>query len=140
MAPKVRVADITHVASWLIASRTELLRSSNLFPFSSWSRAVQMSAQASPSSTQSARLINLSWVHSDYNRSTKTGRKLTLIVARMMLTVPKRALACATPEESFARFKVSMAVFNSEIAPFRSLGRWDSTFMVETRGSRERTV
>ena len=75
MAPKVRVADITHVASWLIASRTELLRSSNLFPFSSWSRAVQMSAQASPSSTQSARLINLSWVHFRLQSVNKTRKE-----------------------------------------------------------------
>ena len=63
MALKVCVTDGTHVVSRLIASRTELLRSSNLFPFSPWSRAVQTSAQTSPSSTQSARLINLSWVH-----------------------------------------------------------------------------
>jgi len=59
----VCVADATHVVSRLIAPRTELLRSLNLFSFSPWSRAVQTSAQASPSSTQSARLINLSWVH-----------------------------------------------------------------------------
>ena len=63
VAPKVCVADVTHVVSRLISSRTELLRSLNLFPFSPWSRAVQTSAQASPSLTQSARLTNLSWVH-----------------------------------------------------------------------------
>jgi len=63
VAPKVCVADVAHFVSRLIASRTELSRSFNLFPFSPWSRAVQTSAQASPSSTQSSRLINLSWVH-----------------------------------------------------------------------------
>jgi len=71
----------------------------------------------------------------------KTGRKLTLIVRRITSTEPKIALAGVTPEASFARFKASMAAFNAEIVPSRPFGRrWDSTSMVETRGSRERTV
>jgi len=45
------IAGVTHVVSCLIASHTELLRSFNLFPSSPRSRAVQTSAQASPSST-----------------------------------------------------------------------------------------
>lgn len=48
---KVLVTDVTHVVSCLIASRTELLTSSSLFPLNPRSRAVQTSAQASPSST-----------------------------------------------------------------------------------------
>jgi hypothetical protein len=39
-----------------------------------------------------------------------------------------------------ARFKASMAAFNAEMGSSRHLGRWDSAFMVETRGRCERTV
>ena len=72
----------------------------------------------------------------------KIRRKLTLIIARTVLTEPKRALAGAILESFFARFKVSMAVFNADIAPSRPLGRWDLTSMDETRtrGGHERTV
>ena len=71
----------------------------------------------------------------------KTSRKLTLIVERRTLTVPKTALAGAIAEASFAGSNASMAVFNAEIASSgRSLGRWDPTSIAETRGSRERTV
>ena len=50
------------------------------------------------------------------------------------------AFAGVTLESSFARFKASMAAFNAVTAPFCPLGRWDSAFMVGTRGSCERTV
>ena len=70
----------------------------------------------------------------------KTRRKLTLIVERIVLTEPKTILAGAIAEAPFARFKASMAVFNSETASSRSLGRWDPTSMVEIRDNRERTV
>ena len=33
-----------------------------------------------------------------------------------------------------------MAVFSAEMAPSRPPGRWESVFMVGTRGDRERTV
>ena len=70
----------------------------------------------------------------------KTRRKLTLIIRRITLTEPKMVLAGVILESSLARSKASMAAFNAEIAPSRPLGRWDSTSMVKTRGSRERTV
>ena len=62
----------------------------------------------------------------------KTRRKLTLIVERMTLTESKTALAGAIAEAFSVRFKASMAVFNTEIASSRSLGRWDPTSMIET--------
>ena len=52
---------------------------------------------------------------------------------------PKITLA-GGKHEVFAGFRVSMAAFNAEVAPFRSLGCWDSASMVETGGSCERTV
>ena len=70
----------------------------------------------------------------------KTRRKLTLIIVRITLTVPKTALAGVMLDASFARFKASTATFNAVIVPSRSLGRWDPAFMVETRGCGERTV
>jgi len=70
----------------------------------------------------------------------ETRRKLTLIIVRIMLTEPKTALAGVILASSFAKFKASMAAFNAEIAPSRPFGRWDSAFMVETRGSGERIV
>ena len=58
-----------------------------------------------------------------------------------MLTELKTALAGAVAEAFSMRSKVSMAVFNTEmIASPCSLGRWDPTSMIETRGGRERTV
>jgi len=62
----------------------------------------------------------------------KTRRKLTLIVERITLTESKTALAGAIAEAFSVRFKASMAVFNTEIASSRSLGRWDPTSMIET--------
>jgi len=47
---KVCVAKVTHVFSCLIAWRTDLLRSFNLFPSSPRPRTAQTSAQVSPSS------------------------------------------------------------------------------------------
>ena len=75
-----------------------------------------------------------------WDRSTKTRRKLTLINARITLTEAKRPLAGVILETSFARFKASMPAFKAEIAPSRPLGCWDSTFMIEIRGSHERAV
>ena len=63
-----------------------------------------------------------------------------MIIVRTTLTEPKTALAGVMLDISFARFKASMATFNADIAPSRSLGRWDPAFMVETRGSGERIV
>jgi hypothetical protein len=37
----------------------------------------------------------------------------------------KSGLGGRDTESSFARFKASMAAFNAEMAPSRSLGRWD---------------
>ena len=62
----------------------------------------------------------------------KTRRRLTLIVVRITLTEPKTALAGVMLEISLARFKASMAAFNAETAPSRSLGLWDLASMVET--------
>ena len=73
------------------------------------------------------------------DRPTKN-RRLTLIVVRIMLTVPKAALAGAMLAISFARFKVSMATFNAEIVLSRPLGRRDLASMVEARSSGERIV
>ena len=42
-----------------------------------------------------------------------------------MLTEPKTALAGVTLDISFAGFKVSMTIFNADIAVSRSLGCWD---------------
>jgi len=67
-------------------------------------------------------------------------KKRTLIVVRRVLTEPKASLAGVILEVSTAWCIASMAEFNAEIAPSRPLGRWDSTFMVETRGICERTV
>ena len=50
-ARKCNIAGPTHVVNWLIASHTDWLRSSSLLPFMPRSRALQMSAQNSPSST-----------------------------------------------------------------------------------------
>jgi len=50
------------------------------------------------------------------------------------------ALAGAIDETFSARFVASMAVFNASGVPSRPLGRWESVFMVEIRGSGDRTV
>jgi len=50
------------------------------------------------------------------------------------------ALAGAIDDTFSAGFVASMAAFNSSVVPSRPLGRWDSVFMVEARGGRERTV
>jgi len=57
-----------------------------------------------------------------------------------MLTVPKAALAGVTSETSFARFTMSMAIFNEERALSRFLGCWDLVVIVATRGGREGAV
>ena len=50
------------------------------------------------------------------------------------MTEPKTALA-GGKLEVFTGLKASMAAFNADIASFRPLGRWDSTWaIVETRG------
>ena len=67
-------------------------------------------------------------------------RRLTLTIVRMTTTEPKAALAGVILEASLARFKPSMVTFNTETMLPRPLGRWDSTFMVKTRGGGERTV
>jgi len=56
------------------------------------------------------------------------------------MTEPKTALAGVILESSFVIFKVSMAASNIKTALSRPLGRWESAFMVDTRGSCERTV
>jgi len=66
-------------------------------------------------------------------KKTQTRRKLTLVIVRITLTDPKTALAGVILETSFARFMVSMATFNAEMAPSRSFGRWDSASMVGAR-------
>ena len=55
--------------------------------------------------------------------SRKSRRRLTLIIASITLTEPNTALASGMVEISFARFKVSMAPFNAEIALPCALGR-----------------
>ena len=67
-------------------------------------------------------------------------RKHTLIIIRRVPMKSKTVLAGVILEIFFASFKDSMAVFNAEIASSLPLGRWDLASMVETRGSRERTV
>ena len=62
---------------------------------------------------------------------TLTRRKPTLTITRTTLTEPKTALAGVMLETSFARFKASMAALNAEVAPSRSLGRWDVS-VIET--------
>ena len=47
---------------------------------------------------------------------------------------PKTALAGGILEIFSARFRDSMAVFNAEMVPSCPLGRWDSAFLVGTRG------
>ena len=67
-------------------------------------------------------------------------RKRTLIIVRRVLTAAKTVLAGGILEFFSARFKALVAVFNTEMASSPLLGRWDSAFMVETQGDRERTV
>ena len=65
-------AGLTHVVSCLIASLTGSLRSFNNLPFNPRLRAVQTSAHASPSSTQSASFIIDSCARSISLRSVNT--------------------------------------------------------------------
>ena len=107
--------DSTYMISCSIASNTERLDPFACRPFIPRSRALQISAQADPSSTQSDLLA----IHRDLfalasGRQIKAKRKPTLIVVRRTLTEPKMALAGVTLAVSFARFKASMAVFKVE--------------------------
>ena len=70
----------------------------------------------------------------------KKSRKRTLIVARRALTEPKAVLAGVTLEVFPAAPKASTAVFNAEMAPSLSFGRWDLASMVGIRDSWERAV
>ena len=63
-----------------------------------------------------------------------------MIIVRITLTESKAALAGVMFDTPFARFKVSMAAFNAEIGPSRSLCRRELVSMVEIRGSCKRTV
>ena len=66
----------------------------------------------------------------------QTGRKLTLIIVRIALTVPKTALAGVTPESSFARFKAVTAASSEERATSRCFDRWGLVLsMVKIRSS-----
>ena len=65
-------------------------------------------------------------------------KKRTLVVARRVLTESKTALVDAIPAVFSARLRASMDTFKAKIASFWSFGRW--AFMVENRGSGERTV
>ena len=56
------IAGSTHVVSWPIASRTDWVNSSNRLSFLPRSRALQMSAQDNPSSTQPNSLAIESWL------------------------------------------------------------------------------
>ena len=57
-----------------------------------------------------------------------------------MLTVAKTAFAGVMLEIFSARSMASMAAFNKEMALSRPFGRWELVAMVETQGSREKTV
>ena len=70
----------------------------------------------------------------------RLGEKLTLIILRITLTVPKTALAGVTLENSLARFRASTAAFSKDRAPSRCFGRWGFVAMVWTRGSCKRAV
>ena len=61
------------------------------------------------------------------------------IVSRI-LTDPKTALAGVTLETSFARFMVSMAMFNEVRVLSRPLGRWGLAAIVGTKSVGEKTV
>ena len=71
----------------------------------------------------------------------KPRTKLTLIIVRILLTAPKAAPSPGIPTIltiSFVTPKLSMAIFNVETTPSRSLGRWDLDCIVKARGSWER--
>ena len=59
----------------------------------------------------------------------------TLIIARRTQAEPKTALAGVMLEISFARLRVSMATFNAERRPSRSLEGLDVGAIAETRGN-----
>jgi len=126
----VCVADVTHVVSWLIASRTgsPIEGGTDVSEGQPKFDAVRSVDQRVLGAFQSTIIQQ------------KTGGKPTLIIVRITLTELKRALAGAILESSFARFEVSMAAFNADIAPSRPLGRWGSTSMDKIRGGRERIV
>jgi len=67
-------------------------------------------------------------------------RKRTLTIVRRILTEPKTALAGVILETSFARFMVSMATFNEEMAPSRPFGCWGLASIVEIQRSGQNTV
>ena len=84
----------------------------------------------------------VSWQHTSLCHPTARGPqkgKRTLIVLRRVLTEPKTALAGVILESSLAISKVSMAIFNDEVAPSSPFDRWDLACIVETRGSRKKT-
>ena len=62
-----------------------------------------------------------------------------MIIVRTILAEPKTALAGATPETSFARFKPSMATFKDEMVRSFPLGfgRRELVCMVEIQGGHE---
>ena len=110
-------AGLTHVFSCSIASRVELLRSFNSFPSNPRLRAVQTSAQASPSSAQSVSLVIDSCVCLISQQSTNTGNveRPTLIIVRITLKESKAALAGVTLQISFAIFDTLMATLSEEM-------------------------
>ena len=61
--------------------------------------------------------------------------ELTLIVGRRALVEVKTALAGATLDSSFARSRSSMASFNFDKVPSRSVCCWEVVAIVGTRGS-----
>ena len=80
--------------------------------------------------------------HTTYQQRTR--RRRTLIEARRKLAEAKTSLACGITilEASFARSKVRMNPFNTEMVRSCPLGCWVLAFMdmVETRGGCERVV
>jgi hypothetical protein len=65
-------------------------------------------------------------------------RRRTLIVARRMLTELKTVLMGVILEVSSASVKASMATFNAEVAPSRSIGCWGFASVVGTGGRWEK--
>jgi hypothetical protein len=116
----------THVVNWLTASHTESLRSFNNFPFNPRLSAVQTSAQARPSSTQSSSLVIESCMLpiSLHPTNTNNVERFTLIIVRITLKEPKTGLAGVILQNSFARFDASMAAFSEERTISRRFCRW----------------
>ena len=61
-------------------------------------------------------------------------------MVRIIATVPKAAFAGVMLENSLARLRPSMAIFNVERSPSRPLGWCDLSFIVEAQGSDEKAV